>query len=239
MKYFSEVRISPQWTICIWLMQSENLAFIVTGVSVKKILVNFFWQCWCFAKDITYFLISKRNNATFQWCILRAQWLRDTANELAPYRSLFGIDEKLGLLVKAVINNEVMKKHYKCASAQFLSFLGPIYFTISLLWGFSTTSRKWSSTLKQSLGRWSHRQSVSDSDMMFRLLIFGQNRRQFHSLWVQGLEFVSLLWLLSYSTVVRIRLFVRISQVVELVSRRDEWFVSLKFKLWESLQPRS
>ncbi|KAF8609668.1 hypothetical protein BDV93DRAFT_431879 [Ceratobasidium sp. AG-I] len=37
---------------------------------------------------------------------ITAQWLRDTANQLAHYHSLLGQDKELATLVKAVINNE-------------------------------------------------------------------------------------------------------------------------------------
>jgi meiotically up-regulated gene 157 (Mug157) protein len=42
----------------------------------------------------------------------RAQWLRDTANQLAHYHSLLGHDQELATLVKAVINNEASIHHF-------------------------------------------------------------------------------------------------------------------------------
>lgn len=42
----------------------------------------------------------------FAYVQIRAQWLRDTANQFAHYISLLSIDPQLKTLVKAVINNE-------------------------------------------------------------------------------------------------------------------------------------
>ncbi|KAH7345050.1 Six-hairpin glycosidase-like protein [Rhizoctonia solani] len=62
--------------------------------------------------DTTVRYFSKENNLAFiitgqtllTFC--SAQWLRDTANQLAHYHSLLGQDKELATLVKAVINNE-------------------------------------------------------------------------------------------------------------------------------------
>ncbi|KAF8680217.1 Metal-independent alpha-mannosidase [Rhizoctonia solani] len=60
--------------------------------------------------DTTVKYFSKENNLAFIITgvsfPLTAQWLRDTANQLAHYHSLLGQDKELATLVKAVINNE-------------------------------------------------------------------------------------------------------------------------------------
>ncbi|KAF8076196.1 Six-hairpin glycosidase-like protein [Lyophyllum atratum] len=59
--------------------KTENLAFIITGVSLYLIFSNL---------------------------LLSAQWLRDTANQFAHYHTLLAVDPQLATLVKGVINNE-------------------------------------------------------------------------------------------------------------------------------------
>ncbi|CUA76677.1 Meiotically up-regulated gene 157 protein [Schizosaccharomyces pombe 972h-] [Rhizoctonia solani] len=57
--------------------------------------------------DTTVRYFSKENNLAFIITgDITAQWLRDTANQLAHYHSLLGQDKELATLVKAVINNE-------------------------------------------------------------------------------------------------------------------------------------
>ncbi|CAE6462197.1 unnamed protein product [Rhizoctonia solani] len=57
--------------------------------------------------DTTVKYFSKENNLAFIITgDITAQWLRDTANQLAHYHSLLGQDNELATLVKAVINNE-------------------------------------------------------------------------------------------------------------------------------------
>ncbi|KAJ1311495.1 hypothetical protein OPQ81_009982 [Rhizoctonia solani] len=57
--------------------------------------------------DTTVKYFSKENNLAFIITgDITAQWLRDTANQLAHYHSLLGQDKELATLVKAVINNE-------------------------------------------------------------------------------------------------------------------------------------
>ncbi|CAE6420959.1 unnamed protein product [Rhizoctonia solani] len=57
--------------------------------------------------DTTVKYLSKENNLAFIITgDITAQWLRDTANQLAHYHSLLGQDKELATLVKAVINNE-------------------------------------------------------------------------------------------------------------------------------------
>lgn len=50
-----------------------------------------------------------------------AQWLRDTANQLAHYHSLLGQDKELATLVKAVINNEVGVQCYPTSRLVFFN----------------------------------------------------------------------------------------------------------------------
>ncbi|KAK0467932.1 Six-hairpin glycosidase-like protein [Desarmillaria tabescens] len=57
--------------------ETENLAFIITGYASMEFTLS-----------------------------IRAQWLRDTANQFAHYGSLLSVDPHLASLVKAVINNE-------------------------------------------------------------------------------------------------------------------------------------
>ncbi|CAE6488470.1 unnamed protein product [Rhizoctonia solani] len=57
--------------------------------------------------DTTVKYFSKEKNLAFIITgDITAQWLRDTANQLAHYHSLLGQDKELATLVKAVINNE-------------------------------------------------------------------------------------------------------------------------------------
>ncbi|KAF5393651.1 hypothetical protein D9757_000199 [Collybiopsis confluens] len=76
--------------------QTENLAFIITGFPLSSGSVV--------------------NQAVFK----RAQWLRDTANQFAHYRSLLSLDPELAKLVKAVINNEAryITQYPYCGSFQ-------------------------------------------------------------------------------------------------------------------------
>ncbi|KAG8719575.1 hypothetical protein FRC08_002502 [Ceratobasidium sp. 394] len=64
--------------------------------------------------DTTVKYFSKENNLAFIITgDITAQWLRDTANQLAHYHTLLGQDQELAALVKAVINNEAGSWHQR------------------------------------------------------------------------------------------------------------------------------
>lgn len=52
--------------------------------------------------------------------LFSAQWLRDTANQFAPYHSLLPLDTELQTLFKAVLNNEAryITQYPYCGSFQ-------------------------------------------------------------------------------------------------------------------------
>ncbi|PFH52869.1 glycoside hydrolase family 125 protein [Amanita thiersii Skay4041] len=56
--------------------------------------------------DTTVKYFNPDENLAFIITGVKAQWLRDTANQFAHYHSLLSIDSELATLVKAVINNE-------------------------------------------------------------------------------------------------------------------------------------
>lgn len=89
--------------------QTNNLAFIITGVSIlfcigsNRQFLTLFQTLGYHVGFILFVLVRHELKVHPRHS---AQWLRDTGNQFAHYHGLLGKDPKLATLVKAVINNE-------------------------------------------------------------------------------------------------------------------------------------